>query len=109
MYNNIPCKKSFNQPDPTREAVFIIQHIVSESKQNCFNEIEKYIHDLQSSITKLESEPEPAYKTQSFKLIKENIRLKQELIEKHEKALDDEKIFKELKDVKGINDWVLQK
>jgi predicted nucleic acid-binding Zn-ribbon protein len=112
-FNNVQPKRFLNHSDPTREAISITEHIVNEtyalnSSPNS-DPIKEFIAKAQSLLINIEKDPDSIYKSYTLKLLSENILLKQELMEKHFKAISDEKIFKEFKDIKGINEWTLQK
>ena len=60
-------------------------------------------------LGKIENQPDTIFKSHTLRLIAENLELKQEMIEKHQKAVADENIFQELKSIPGVNEWTLQK
>ena len=112
----VPSKRFNNIPDPTREAVGILESIINDAKQiiggrqeNIVDSMNEYLRKCQTLLKNIENEADSLYRSHCIKLISENIQLKQEIMEKHKKAWDDERLFSELHEVKGINDWVLQK
>ncbi|CAG9330717.1 unnamed protein product [Blepharisma stoltei] len=68
-----------------------------------------FIEKANILLSRLEVLPENKAKAQAIKLLQENISLKQELLDRQNKGAKDEETFKKLKDIKGINDWALQK
>lgn len=70
---------------------------------------EDFIEKANTLLDRLEKIPENKAKIQVIRLLQENVNLKHEMLDKQNKAHMDEEIFKQLKDVRGINEWVLQK
>jgi hypothetical protein len=99
-----------NCSDIAKEAVFIVDHLIHESKRPAdFETSKEIIEKTQYLLGKIENQPDSTFKAHTLRLISENIELKQEMIEKHQKAVEDENIFQELKSIPGVNEWTLQK
>lgn len=116
MYKNwcnskkIPSLKFSGHNDPTQEALAITEHLISETKKFTENEDwQELTEKTKYLLGKIENLPDSTLKSHTLRLIAENIELKQEMLTKHEKAVQDENIFQELKSIPGVNEWTLQK
>lgn len=112
----ISMKKFNGVNDPTREAVQVLEHVIAEYKKSIDlrrsqqeEDLKEILQRAQSLLSKMDSQPDSTYKAHTLRLLTENISLKQELLQRHQRALADERIFKELENVQGINDWALEK